>query len=231
MIDVRPFSSLGRFQNEWLNANHHFSFSDYYDPNRVEWGALRVWNDDTINAGTGFPRHGHKDMEIITYVRSGAITHRDSLGNEGKTSAGDVQVMSAGSGIMHEEWNQEGEDTTLFQIWIHPSNPGGAPRWDAGQFPKGDRAGKLEVLASGRSNNGALAIRADADLLAGTLNPGDEVTYDPEAGRHLYLVPATGKITVNGVELSARDGAAIKDEDRLVIRALEESEIILVDSR
>ncbi len=230
MIDVRPFASLGKFKNDWLDTNYHFSFSDYFDPKRTQWGALRVWNDDLIKAGTGFGRHGHQDMEIITYVRTGAISHKDSLGNSGKTRAGDVQVMSAGTGILHEEWNQESEDTTLFQIWVMPNARGGKPRWDAAEFPGGERSGKLEVLASGRPGRQALEIRADAELLAGTLEAGDEITYQPESGRHLYLVPSTGKITVNGQTLNARDGAAIKDEATLTIKAVEAAEIILVDS-
>jgi len=230
MIDVRPFNSLGHFDHGWLNTRHHFSFAEYFDPARTQWGLLRVWNDDEIAAKTGFPRHGHRDMEIITYVRKGAITHRDSMGNEGVTRAGDVQVMSAGGGVLHEEWNLEGEDTELFQIWILPREAGGEPYWKAAAFPKGDRAGKLEVLASGRPGRDALSIRADGELLAGTLNAGDEITYDLEPGRFAYLVPATGSVTVNGVALDTRDGAAITDEPHIVIKAKETSEVVLVDT-
>src|SRR5262245_38355132 len=131
---VTPFEQLGRFQNDWLNARHHFSFGSYHDPDRMGWGALRVWNDDTIRPGTGFDPHPHQDMEIITYVRKGAITHRDNLGNEGRTEAGDVQVMSAGTGIVHAEFNLEKVETQLFQIWILPNRRGVAPRWETRRF-------------------------------------------------------------------------------------------------
>lgn len=230
MIDVRPFDSLGHADHGWLNARHHFSFADYHDPARTQWGLLRVWNDDQIAPKSGFPRHGHRDMEIITYVRKGAITHRDSMGNEGVTRAGDVQVMSAGGGVLHEEWNLEDEATELFQIWILPREGGGDPYWQAAAFPKGDRAGKLEVLASGRPGRNALPIRADGELLAGTLNAGDEITYDIEPGRFVYLVPATGSVTVNNVALGTRDGAAITGEPRITIKANEESEVVLVET-
>ena len=154
MIDKRPFSQLGRFQNDWLNARYHFSFSNWHDPKRMGWGALRVWNDDEIAPNSGFPPHPHSDMEIITYVRSGAITHQDSLGNQGRTEAGDLQVMSAGSGIRHAEFNVEPETTTLYQIWIEPTQRGGQPGWGAKPFPKADRAGAFNVLASGLGDEG-----------------------------------------------------------------------------
>lgn len=137
MIDLRPLNSLGGAHHGWLDAKHHFSFADYYDPDRMAWGALRVWNDDTIAPKSGFPPHGHADMEIITYVREGAITHEDSLGNVGRTEAGDVQVMSAGSGVRHSEYNREDGATTIFQIWIQPKTRGEAPSWGARPFPKG----------------------------------------------------------------------------------------------
>src|SRR5579871_629467 len=153
MIDRRPFASLGGADHGWLKAKHHFSFSEYGDAKRMGWGALRVWNDDTIAPQTGFPPHPHRDMEIITYVREGAITHQDSLGNKGRTEAGDVQVMSAGTGIRHAEYNLEPQTTTLFQIWIQPSKPGGAPAWGARPFPKSDRSGRFVTLASGFAND------------------------------------------------------------------------------
>lgn len=137
MIERRPLSSLGAANHGWLDAKHHFSFAGYYDPARMGWGPIRVWNDDTIAAGTGFPPHPHNDMEIITYVREGAITHEDSLGNVGRTEAGDVQVMSAGSGVRHSEYNREDGATTIFQIWIQPKTRGEAPSWGARPFPKG----------------------------------------------------------------------------------------------
>ncbi|MEJ7933718.1 pirin family protein [Sphingobium sp. AN558] len=230
-IERRPFASLGHADHGWLNARHHFSFADYHDPDRVSWGKIRVWNDDEIAARQGFPPHPHANMEIITYVRTGAITHQDSLGNKGRTEAGDVQVMSAGTGIRHAEYNLEDETTTLFQIWVIPRAAGGNPSWGAKPFPKGDRAGKLIVLASGYDEDGeALRIRADARLLGGTLKSGDSVTYDSVAGRHLYLVPATGRIEINGEAFEARDGAAIIGGAPITITAIEDAEIVLVDS-
>jgi redox-sensitive bicupin YhaK (pirin superfamily) len=231
MIDKRPFKTLGGADHGWLNAKHHFSFGEHYDPANMGWGSLRVWNDDEIQANTGFPPHPHANMEIITYVRKGAITHKDSLGNQGRTEAGDVQVMSAGSGIRHAEYNLEPETTTLFQIWIEPRSTGGQPAWGAKPFPKGDRAGGFVALASGFDNdNDALPIRADARVLGATLKAGDTAEYPLGVTRHGYLVPALGKIEVNGVTLDARDGAAIKDVEILIIKALEDSELVLVDA-
>ena len=230
-IERRPFASLGGANHGWLNAHHHFSFADYHDPARMGWGAIRVWNDDEIAPHTGFPPHPHRDMEIITYVRKGAITHQDSLGNKGRTEAGDVQVMSAGTGIRHSEYNLEDETTTLFQIWILPTQQGDAPSWGAKPFPKGDRSGKLVVLASGHDEDKeALRIRADARLLGGTIRAGESVTYDSAAGRHLYLVPATGRIEIDGQPFEARDGAAIIGGRPITITAIEDAEIVLVDS-
>ena len=232
MIEHRPFDSLGNANHGWLDANHHFSFAGYHDPARVNWGALRVWNDDTIAPKSGFPTHPHQDMEIITYVRTGAITHRDSMGNEGRTEAGDVQVMSAGRGVAHSEFNLEDEETTLFQIWIIPSERGGEPGWGARKFPRGDRAGQFVPLASGVANDDdALPIRTDARVLGATVKAGETVTYTPRtADRHLYLVPATGSIRLGDIEARARDGLAITKEDSITITALEDSELVLVDA-
>ncbi|MCE9648279.1 MAG: pirin family protein [Parvibaculum sp.] len=231
MIDVRTLDSLGGADHGWLNAKHHFSFADYYDPARMGWGPLRVWNDDTIKADTGFPRHGHRDMEIVTYVRKGAITHRDHLNNEGRTVTGDVQVMSAGRGIQHEEWNRETEDTTIFQIWIEPNKKGVTPRWEAAAFPKADRKGQLVELASGKPDAPAeaLYISQDAAILGATLDDGQEVTLDLAPGRLAYLVPAKGSVTVNGVLVPERAGAAIKDVEHLVIRASGDAEFLIAD--
>ncbi|ETF02189.1 pirin [Advenella kashmirensis W13003] len=231
MIERRPFNSLGAANHGWLDAKHHFSFAQYYDSTRMGWGALRVWNDDTIAAGSGFPPHPHADMEIITYVRDGAISHEDNLGNKGRTEAGDVQVMSAGTGIRHSEYNYESDTTRIFQIWIVPNRRGDPPSWGAKPFPKDDRSGQFVVLASGEGNEDALPIRADGSVLGATLKAGESVEYSfADARRYGYLVPATGKIEVNGVELEARDGAAIKDETVLRITAIEDAELILVDT-
>ncbi|WP_454616830.1 pirin family protein [Bradyrhizobium cenepequi] len=231
MIELRPYAKLGGADHGWLKAKHHFSFGSHYDPNNMGHGALRVWNDDEIAPNTGFPPHPHANMEIITYVREGAITHQDSLGNKGRTEAGDVQVMSAGSGIRHAEYNLEPSKTTLFQIWIEPTAQGGEPTWGSKPFPKADRSGKLVTIASGFDNDAdALPIRAKARVLATTLKAGESAEYAPEQKRHLYLVPAAGSIEVNGVRVDARDGAAIRDETKLTITALQDSELVLVDA-
>ena len=233
MIDVRPFTSLGQFDNDWLAARYHFSFSSYNDPKRVNWGALRVWNDDAIQPKTGFPPHSHADMEIITYVREGAITHEDSMGNRGRTEAGDVQVMSAGSGVTHAEYNVDDEITRLFQIWIVPKQRGGKPYWGAAKFPKAERAGKFVTLASGFTDdqeNGALPIRQDARILGATVKAGTTTDYALGEGRRAYLVIAKGAASVNGVRLGERDGAALHDEATIAIEANEDAEIVLVDA-
>jgi hypothetical protein len=231
MIDVRSFDSLGGADHGWLKAKHHFSFASYFDPDRASWGALRVWNDDTIAPESGFPPHPHEDMEIITYVRKGAITHQDSLGNKGRTEAGDVQVMSAGSGIVHSEYNLESEPTQLFQIWIQPTRRGGAPHWGARPFPKGDRAGRLVTLASGDpGDTDALAIRADARVLGASLKAGQSIDYLLGSNRRGYLVPTEGAVEVDGVRVEPRDGAAIRNVETLRVKALQDAEIVLVDA-
>jgi len=230
MIEVRPFATLGGANHGWLNARHHFSFAEYHDPQRVHWGRLRVWNDDTIAPHSGFPPHPHHDMEIITYVREGAITHQDSLGNKGRTEAGDVQVMSAGSGIAHSEYNLEDVPTRIFQIWIMPEERGGQPSWGTRPFPKGERAGAFVVLASGLGDADALPIRANGRLAAATLDAGQSTEYTFAEGRKGYLVAAKGRIRVNGVDAEARDGVAIKDETLIRVEALDDdTEVVLVD--
>ena len=231
MIERRGFDGLGGADHGWLKAKHHFSFANYYDPKRMGWGPIRVWNDDEIAPNSGFPPHPHSDMEIITYVREGAITHQDSLGNKGRTEAGDVQVMSAGSGIRHAEYNLESDTTRIFQIWIEPARTGGAPAWGAKPFPKGDRSGRFVTLASGFEDDGeALPIRTPARVLGATLKAGETTEHVLDAARHAYLVPAKGRVEVNGVTLEARDGAAITGETSLTITALEASELVLVDA-
>ncbi len=230
MLDIRRFENLGQFENDWLSARYHFSFSHYMDPARMGHGKLRVWNDDTIQPGTGFPAHGHRDMEIITYVRTGAITHRDSLGNQGRTQAGDVQVMSAGTGIQHAEMNLEDEPTQIFQLWIEPSRQGLSPRWGARAFPKADRANEWAVLASGEESDAALPIAQDARVLGATLQAGETLSLDLKDGRKGYFVLAAGKVEVDGESLSARDGASVSGPQRLVFKGLDDAEIVFVDT-
>jgi redox-sensitive bicupin YhaK (pirin superfamily) len=232
MIEVRPLNRLGHADHGWLDTRHHFSFADYHDPERMGWGAIRVWNDDAIAPRSGFPPHPHRDMEIITYVRSGAITHQDSEGNQGRTGAGDVQVMSAGTGIRHAEFNLEDEPTTLFQIWVMTDRQGAPPSWGAKPFPRGDRAGRFVTLASGFPDDGdALTINAAARVLGATLAAGESAELTLDSTRHAYLVAANGAVEVNGVRAEARDGVAITGEDRITIRAIDDAEIVLVDAR
>jgi redox-sensitive bicupin YhaK (pirin superfamily) len=235
MIQVQPFARLGHFQNEWLNARHHFSFASYHDPARMGVGDLRVWNDDEIAPGTGFDPHPHRDMEIITYVREGAISHRDGLGNAGRTEAGDVQVMHAGTGIVHSERNEGAVPTRLFQIWILPSRRGAAPGWATRKFPRS--GGGLVALADGRpgaerqgADGSALPLNADAAVLAATLSAGQTVRHRLGAGRVGYLVPSVGTITVNGVAAGTRDGVMVTGEDEISITATADAEIVLVDT-
>jgi hypothetical protein len=232
MIDIRPFATLGHADHGWLDARHHFSFANYHDPGRMGWGSIRVWNDDTIAAQSGFPPHPHRDMEIVTFVRSGAITHRDSLGNEGRTAAGDVQVMSAGTGITHAEMNLEDEATTLFQIWIIPDRQGEQPGWGQREFPKATREGGFEVLASGDAEaDDALPIRTDAKVAAATLAKGQSAVWTSSGERHQYLVAPKGRVAVNGRGAQPRDGIAVTGESEIVVEAIDDAEIVLVDAR
>jgi redox-sensitive bicupin YhaK (pirin superfamily) len=235
MIEIRDFNSFGSAEIGWLTARHHFSFADYLDRDRMNWGVLRVWNDDTIQPGKGFERHGHKDMEIITYVREGAISHKDHLGNQGRTEAGNVQVMSAGKGILHEEFNLEDGITRIFQIWIEPAEFGGDPYWEAREFPAADRANQLIELASGRrdTKSGALPIRQDAALFGALIEPGAKVSHQLEPGRMAYAVVSSGTALINGSEIAARSSAAIAQEAEITIEvapdAAQPAELLLAD--
>lgn len=232
MIDVRKFATLGHADHGWLNARHHFSFADYHDPGRMGWGAIRVWNDDEIGPKSGFPPHPHRDMEIITYVRQGAITHQDSMGNKGRTAAGDVQVMSAGTGVRHAEHNLEDETTTLFQIWVLTDIPNAEPGWGAAKFPRADRSGRFVTLASGFGEDAdALKINAAARVMGAALAAGESAELEIDPSRHVYLVAAQGPVEVNGVRAEARDGIAVTGEDRIIVRAVDDAEIVLVDAR
>jgi redox-sensitive bicupin YhaK (pirin superfamily) len=232
MIDIRPFDGLAHRDHGWLDTRYHFSFADYHDPDRMGWGKLRVWNDDTIAAKSGFPPHPHSNMEIITFVRSGAISHRDSMGNEGRTAAGDVQVMSAGKGVTHAEYNLEDEATTLFQLWIMPDEAGGDPYWGMREFPRGERAGQWELLAGSEQDPAApLKIRSDARVLAATLAAGESATYEADSWRHQYLVATGGAVKVNGELAQERDGIAITGESAITVEAVGDCELVLVDTR
>lgn len=230
MITVYPYEKLGGADHGWLKARHHFSFAMYYDPERMGFGTLRVVNDDIIRAGTGFGTHPHRDMEIITYVRKGAITHRDSQNNEGRTGAGDVQVMSAGRGVFHSEYNLEEEDTNLYQIWIEPNKLGVTPRWEAASFPGEPVQGALTPLVSGRDDDlrqGALFIHADAAIHGGRLRKGDSITHT--LTHQGYVLVSEGAVTLNGTPLKKGDGAEVTGEKTLTITATADAEVLVID--
>ena len=229
-VEVRPFASFGSFRNDWLDTHYHFSFADYWDPARMGVGPLRVWNDDLIGPGSGFDAHPHRDMEIVTYARRGAITHHDSAGNKGRTVAGDVQVMSAGTGIVHAEYNLEDEPTEIFQIWIEPRHTGLAPRWATRPFPRQARGGPLVALASGRDGvTGALPIDQDATLLGATAPAGHRLTHALGAGRQAYVVALGGAALVLGTPIQPRDAALVQGSEELVIAAVGDAEIFVAD--
>lgn len=226
MINIYPYQQLGHADHGWLNARHHFSFASYHNPERMHFGALRVINDDIIKAGSGFDMHPHQNMEIITYVRSGAITHRDSNGNEGRTVAGDVQVMSAGTGIYHSEYNLESEDTTLYQIWVEPNKMNVTPRWDSHEFPAASENNALQLLVSG-DGRAPLQIHQDAYIYAGTLEANSRVSQSIK--HQAYLLVSSGQVELDGQVLNQGDGAEVLDQDGLTLTALADSQILVLD--
>ncbi len=232
MIRVFPKETLGGFQNEWLDSKHHFSFGEYYDDKRTSFGPLRVINDDLIRAGSGFDLHPHKDMEIITYVRTGAVHHRDTLGNKGQTVAGDVQVMSAGTGIAHAEHADPTDDTTLFQIWIKPNRKGLEPRWAQAEFPKTPVSDGLKLLVSGREKDAgtdALTIHQDAAIYGGSLTQGTALTHNVSGPTGAYVVVSAGEVDVNGTTMKMGDGAEVTGEQLLNIRGLTDAELLVIE--
>ena len=230
MLRLRASSSLDGGDYGWLKARHHFAVTPDGNPANGALGGLVVWNDDEIAAGTGFGLHPHADMEIVSYVREGTVTHRDSLGNVGHTAAGEVQTMSAGTGIRHSEHNLGAVPLRLFQIWIRPRSRGGEPRWATRKFPEADRANELVVLASGVPGDDALPLRADARVLGATLRAGARIDHELRHFRNAYVAPARGVVEVNGVRVAVGDGIAATDERRLTIVAQQDSELVLVEA-
>jgi quercetin 2,3-dioxygenase len=229
MIEIRPKTELGATTNDWLKALHHFRIGEYGNPMHQPIGSLVVWNDDEISPGSGFPQHGHADMEIITYVREGVIGHEDDLGNSGRIEAGDVQVMSAGRGIKHAEWNAYRGTTKVFQIWIKPRTTGREPTWGTKKFPKDGRAGRWIALASGYPEDSeALSLDNDARVLGATLLEGQSISYEL-GDRRAYLVPAMGTVVLSGHIITAGDGCAVGYETTLDLKAVEDAELVLVD--
>lgn len=226
MIKTYRYEELGHANHGWLNARHHFSFADYYNPERMGFGALRVINDDIIKAGAGFDTHPHKDMEIITYVREGAITHRDSHGNLGRTEAGNVQVMSAGTGIFHSEFNLESEDTRLYQIWIEPNRTGVQPRWDAKEFPAKEHEDRLSLLVSG-DGRAPLQIHQDATIHAGRISAGNKLGHSIK--HQAYLLVSRGVLTIDGRKLKQGDGAEIRNLETFELAAQTDADVLIID--
>lgn len=226
MLTHYPYENLGHANHGWLNARHHFSFANYYNPKRMGFGTLRVINDDIIRAGAGFDTHPHKNMEIITFVREGAITHRDSKGNVGRTKAGDVQVMSAGTGVFHSEFNMESEDTNIFQIWIEPNKFDVEPQWGSHEFPTEASQDQLTLLVSG-DGSAPLSIHQDAYIYAGNLSEGTSLTQ--EIKHQAYIVVSNGSLKVGDSVLSKGDGLEVEGLSEVALEAVTDTKILVID--
>jgi hypothetical protein len=230
MITIRKAAERGHFDHGWLDTHHTFSFADYYDPDWMEFRALRVVNDDRVQPGAGFGMHPHRDMEILTVVLEGTLEHKDSMGNTSQIRAGEVQRMTAGTGVLHSEYNPSKKDAVhLYQIWIQPEKKGLKPGYEQKLFPESERKGRLRLVASRDGRDGSLTIHQDADVRVGLLAKRDKVTHETAAGRHAWVQVARGAVTLNGKKLSEGDGAAASGEQSLEIAALEPAEVILFD--
>ena len=226
MITHYPFDTLGGANHGWLNAKHHFSFANYYDPKKMGFGELLVINDDRIAPNTGFGKHPHDNMEIITFVRKGAISHEDSQGNNERTTAGNVQVMSAGKGILHSEYNHEDEETNIYQIWITPKSRDIEPKWGSAEFPTTTTTDKLKLLVSG-NNDAPLQIHQDARIYTGMFK--DNTTLKHLIKGQGYLLVSKGNIKIGDIEASKGDGIAIKNEEEIFLECHPDTEIILIE--
>jgi redox-sensitive bicupin YhaK (pirin superfamily) len=230
VITIRRAGDRGRTQLSWLDSRHTFSFGDYHDPAQMGFGSLRVINDDRVAPGQGFAPHSHRDMEIVTWVLDGALEHRDSLGNGSVIRPGDLQRMSAGTGITHSEFNPSRvEAVHLLQIWILPERTGLAPGYAQQTFAREGRRGRLRLVAAGGGRDGSVSIHQDVAMLAGLLAEQDEATYRIAPGRHGWVHVATGRVSANGEELRAGDGAAVTGEPTLALRGLEQAEVLVFD--
>jgi redox-sensitive bicupin YhaK (pirin superfamily) len=231
MIRVRPADQRGHFDHGWLNTYHTFSFADYYDPANMGFRSLRVINEDWVHPGQGFGMHPHRDMEIVTYVLEGGLSHKDSMGNGSTILPGDVQRMSAGTGVLHSEFNHSKDESVhLLQIWLLPEERGIKPSYEQKNFSRDEKLNRLRLLASPDGREGSVAIHQDAELYTSVLEGGKVVDYDLKPGRHAWLQVARGNVEVNGKQLKHGDGAAISDESKLTItgRAVsEDTEILL----
>ncbi len=232
MIELRPFVTLGGANHGWLDAKHHFSFAGYHDPKRESWGNLRVWNDDTIAPQSGFPPHPHRDMEIFSYVLEGALAHSDSMGTGSKILPGDVQLMSAGSGVTHSEFNgSETEPVHFLQIWIMPDHTGGKPVYQQQHYSEADKRGRLRLIISPDGRDGSLRIQQDTRVHAGLFDGDESATLTLDRNRHAYVHVARGSIEVNGVTLEAGDGVRLRNPETLRLAAGNKAEVLVFDLR
>jgi len=230
MITVLPSSKRFHSEAGWLDSRHTFSFADHYDPERLGFRSLRVINDDRVEPARGFGSHSHRDMEIITYVLEGELAHKDSMGNGSVIRPGDVQRMSAGTGVVHSESNPSRSVPVHFlQIWIVPDRPGHSPGYEQKAFSEADRRGKLRLVASPDGRDGSVSIHQDASVYAGLLEPGERAAHPLRPGRHSWVHVARGSIDLNGQTLREGDGAAVSDEERLDLTAKDNSEVLLFD--
>lgn len=230
MIERRPFDDLPSENLGWLKARRHLCSSAKDEPSQHGWGCMSIWNDEEIAPNAGFELQTHANIEIIIYVREGAVTHRDSLGNEGRVEAGNVQVVSAGTGIRHAEYNLEEASARIFQMWIKPASSGGSPAWGVQPCASAAHSGCFVAIASGLDcDRDAMPIRASARVLNAKLEAGETIEYVLREARLAYLVPSTGAVDVNGVRIHARDGAAIKDVDVVTVTAIADADVVMVD--
>ncbi|GJH15441.1 pirin family protein [Caballeronia novacaledonica] len=230
MFEIRRSNERGHANHGWLDSYHSFSFADYYDPEHTHFGALRVINEDRVAGGQGFGAHGHRDMEIVSYVLDGALAHRDSMGNGSTIRPGDVQRMSAGTGVRHSEFNGSPTDTAHFlQIWIIPDAPGGAPGYEEKRFADDEKRGRLRVIASPEGVDGSVRIGADARIFAGFFNGDERADFDVPAGRRVYVHVARGAVTLNGEALGAGDAAKLEDVSKVTLEKGDNAEVLLFD--
>ena len=230
MLTVRPASERGHAEHGWLDSHHSFSFADYYDPKHMGFRALRVINDDSVAPGKGFPTHSHRDMEILTYVLDGALEHRDSMGNGSVMKPGDVQRMTAGTGVGHSEFNASKQDPVHFlQIWVLPEARNITPSYEQKHFSAQDRQGKLRLVASRDGADGAVVVHQDLKLLAGLFAEGESAKYALGPGRHAWLHVARGQLRVNGQALTAGDALQVSDEASLELSGVADAEVLLFD--
>jgi len=230
MIRILKSKDRGHANHGWLDSRFTFSFADYFDPEHIQFRTLRVMNDDHIAGGGGFPTHPHRDMEIVTYVLDGALAHKDSMGNGSVIRPGDVQYMSAGTGVAHSEFNaSDKEPVHMYQIWMFPDKKNHEPKYDQKNFPESEKRGKLRLVVSPDGREGSVKIRQNNELYATVLGEGESVKHEIKRDRHAYVQVASGSVTLNGQQLETGDGAAISDEKSLQLSGVKDAEVLLFD--